>query len=142
MTSNTTDWILTIKAFYKYNKKRQQSHYILIPSHSIAKATVSWLFLIWVRTWVSSEKINCNHIFYDKTTSEKKIVFGNNIMCFCSLPQAFRQVSLKYATGGSLNIQFSSLVRLISVLNFEWSNYFAHTKSNADLNWFGCPYLT
>lgn len=49
------------------------------------------------------------------------------------------KVSLKYATGGLLNIQFPNLLTLISILNFEWSNYFVQQKSNADLNWFVCP---
>lgn len=81
--------------------------------------------------------------FYDtsNTSSEKKIsvILIYVFLVTVSILQA--KVSLKYATGGSLNIQFSNLLTLISILNFEWSNYFVQQKSNADLNWFGCPCL-
>lgn len=87
---------------------------------------------------VISNTSTCFGVFREK--QQQSFIFMIKLYVFLvavSILQA--KVSLKYATDGSLNIQFPNLLTLISILNFEWSNYFVQQKSNADLNWFGCP---
>lgn len=87
---------------------------------------------------VISNTSTCFGVFREK--QQQSFIFMIKLYVFLvavSILQA--KVSLKYATGGSLNIQFPNLLTLTSILNFEWSNYFVQQKSNADLNWFGCP---